>query len=63
MPDDERSNKTCPDCGAWQVFAAGSISKLSSPGYGDLYRCEQCGTLTIYDRRPSPPFDKKDGEY
>lgn len=39
-------------------IAAGSIAKLSAPGFVDFLKCDGCGSVIASDQKPAPKQDE-----
>ena len=54
---DQHSSPTCNSCGGVLKLAAGSVAKLSSPGFVDFLRCDDCGNVITAEQKGPPGTD------
>jgi len=47
----------CEGCGGDLKLAAGSIAKLSGPGFVDLFSCDACGKTSTREQQLPAPDD------
>jgi len=54
LTDQQQPTSLCTTCGGALKLAAGSVAKLSAPGFVDFLKCDDCGSVITSDQKAPP---------